>query len=98
MHFSTTSPGSRLETLYIAEPASLSLMLTVPAAKLLPLFDVVDVNAENAEIATRAPVRPTTTSVSRTFRGSIMRPACGWTPGPAIGYASKQPYGRQAGG
>jgi hypothetical protein len=46
MHCVTVSPGFLPETLYIAAPASLSEISTVPVANVFPSFDVVLVNAE----------------------------------------------------
>src|SRR4051794_4383990 len=59
MQLVTVSPGLRSVTLYSAEPASLSLTYTVPASKLLPLFDVLLLNAERVPTPTRAPTTPT---------------------------------------
>jgi hypothetical protein len=56
-----------LLTVYIAEPASLSSMKTVPAANELPLFVVVLLNAENVPTPARALVAPIRSSVSRIF-------------------------------
>src|SRR3954447_20014168 len=67
MHLLVTLPGTSLVTLYIAEPASLSLIETVPAENEFPGLVVVAENAENTAEAMIDPARPTTTSVASTF-------------------------------
>src|SRR3954447_16055588 len=59
MQLVTVSPGFRFVTLYSAEPASLSVRYTVPASKLLPLFEVLLLNAERVPAPTMAPRTPT---------------------------------------
>src|SRR3954454_17741370 len=62
MQLVTESPGFRFVTLYRAEPASLSVTYTVSASKLLPLFEVLLLNAESVPTPTMA---PTTATISR---------------------------------
>src|SRR6185436_607830 len=64
MQLVTESPGLRFVTLYRAEPASLSVMYTVPASKLLPLFEVLLLNAERVPTPTMAPTTPTISRLS----------------------------------
>ena len=60
MHCCVVCPGAWSVTLNSAVPRPLaSLMTTVPAAKLLPLFVVVPVNAEYVPNAATLPSTPT---------------------------------------
>src|SRR5436305_3220118 len=67
MHLLTDSPGFALLMLYIAAPASLSAIATVPAVIVLPALVVVALKAPNAPIAARLPSAPTQSAVSRAF-------------------------------
>src|SRR5437870_5785732 len=68
MHLVNVSPGFWLETEYIADPASLSPMYTVPAANELPVFEVVLEKAEDVAQPAAAPIPPSTSSVISTLR------------------------------
>ena len=57
-------PGPAFVTVYIAEPASLSLRTTLPVAKVLPGFEVVLENAENVANPARLPAAPRIAHVS----------------------------------
>src|SRR5690348_828746 len=67
MHLLTDSPGLALVRLYIAAPASLSAIETVPAVIVLPALVVVLLKAPNTPIAARLPSAPTQSAVSRTL-------------------------------
>src|SRR3954449_6162892 len=54
MHEEYVSPGLRLETENMAEPASLSVRTTVPAVGGLPEFAVIAVNVAFVELSTSA--------------------------------------------
>src|SRR3954452_2663357 len=69
MHLTTDGEfGAWFETLHIAEPASLSLTRTVPAAKEFPLFDVVDEKAENVAVPATLPAIPRISTVMSSLR------------------------------
>ena len=68
MQRSVATPGTWFVTVYIAEPASLSSMNTVPAANELPVFVVVLENAENVPNPARALAAPIRRSESKIFR------------------------------
>src|SRR5438093_5183417 len=70
----TESPGFFPLTLYMAAPASLSPITTVPEANWLLLFVVVLEKAENVPIPARVATRPTTTSDRRIFTPRRSRP------------------------
>src|SRR5438132_3024196 len=72
MHAVDESPGLALVTLYIAVPESLSEMTTVPAAKLLPEFEVVLENAEKVPTPMIAPTTPMIRAVSSSFLEVLM--------------------------
>src|SRR3954447_23384140 len=67
MHLLTVSPGLALAMLYIAAPASLSAIATVPAVIVLPALVVVLLKAPNTPIAARLPSAPTQSAVSRSL-------------------------------
>src|SRR5437588_6081049 len=72
MHEVDESPGLALVTLYIAVPESLSEMTTVPAAKLLPEFEVVLENAEKVPMPAITPTTPMIRAVSNSFFEVLM--------------------------
>src|SRR3954453_18792601 len=72
MHWVTVSPGLRLVTEYMAEPASLSEMNTVPAANELPELEVELENAESVPSPAIRPVMATISIVSPTFRDFVI--------------------------
>src|SRR4051794_26637357 len=78
MHLVVTVPGVWFVTLYIAAPASLSLIETVPAENEFPGLVVVAENAENTAEAMIDPARPTTTSVASTFFDVFTGPPLCW--------------------
>ena len=67
MHLLTLSPGLASVSAYIAAPASLSPIATVPASIWLPALVVVALKAPNTPIAARLPRAPTARTVSRTL-------------------------------
>src|ERR1700749_183033 len=67
MHLLTDSPGLALAMLYIAAPASLSAIATVPAVIVLPALVVVLLKAPKTPIAARLPSAPTQSADSRTL-------------------------------
>src|SRR2546426_10871627 len=71
MHACTESLGFLLLTLYIAEPASLSEIVTVPVAKELPSFDVVLEKALKTPTPPSIPITPTVMATTRTVRNSF---------------------------
>src|SRR5918999_5143295 len=66
----TDVPGAPAGTLYIAEPESLSVRKTVPAANVLPELVVVLEKAENVPTPTTPPTSATRAIVIRIFRRS----------------------------
>ncbi len=67
MQVVTVSPGFLPDTLYIAAPASLSLIVTEPVANVLAVFEVVPENAAKVENPAAVPTTPTTQNVRRSF-------------------------------
>src|ERR671930_652843 len=67
MQATVASPGFLFETLYMADPESLSVMYTVPAAKVLPLLSVVLEKAENVAHPAMLPTTPRSRSVRSIF-------------------------------
>src|SRR6185436_9295870 len=90
MQLVTESPGLRFVTLYRAEPASLSVMYTVPASKLLPVFEVLLLKAESVPTPTMAPTTPTISRLSVRRRAllslrSFISCSFPWALGPLPG-------------
>ena len=73
MHLTTGVPGVAFAMVYIAAPASLSEIDTVPAANTLPAFTVVAENAENVPMPATVPIVPTNSSERSVFRPRLMR-------------------------
>jgi hypothetical protein len=65
MHLTVDEPGPAFVTLYIEEPASLSLRTTLPVAKVLPVFEVVLENDENVAKPATLPAAPRIAHVSK---------------------------------
>src|SRR5712691_6721922 len=73
MHLTTGTSGDAFVMVYIALPASLSEIETVPAANTLPGFTVVAENAENVPMPATVPIAPTNSRVKSVFRPRLMR-------------------------
>src|SRR5436309_12662095 len=71
MQACTESLGFLLLTLYIAEPASLSEIVTVPVAKELPSFEVVLEKALKTPTPASIPITPTVMAITSTVRNSF---------------------------
>src|SRR4051812_20337647 len=80
MHFESVAPGAWFETLYSAEPASLSLIATVPAANELPEFEVVPENAEKVAKPASEPRAATIPTVTRSFLWVVITNCLLWVP------------------
>src|SRR3954447_19748372 len=76
MHLTTDGEfGAWFETLHMAEPASLSLTRTVPAANEFPLLAVVDEKAENVAVPATLPTIPRISTVMSSLRMARTRPS-----------------------
>ncbi len=91
---------------YIALPASLSSIATVPASNVLPALTVVAENAENVPMPATAPSAPTRRSDKSVFRPRLMRwilsmpdllvPSSAFGPPPALGLDWFRAYERRS--
>src|SRR4051812_13834421 len=97
MHLLTDSPGLAPVMLYIAAPASLSAIATVPAVIVLPALVVVALKAPNTPIAAKLPSAPTQSAVSRTLvlvftwgSSLLVHSSAAVTAAPEIGEPSRR--------